>query len=90
MTDKRGGFMYVEKQLNDLLTRLQVCANGLAEIHSQELWSRCETAEECLEGRFDEMTLSVLNRIAQESYYQAIDTMIAALRATLLEDDDDE
>lgn len=68
----------------DLLRDLEINVNELAERDSVQLWRECEHVEEPIADRYDELTLSVLNRIQQASYYKALDTFIEALKITVL------
>lgn len=55
---------------------------------AMELWYKCEELEQPLAGTLDENTLSVLNRVLQETYCHALDTFVDALKWTLLGPED--
>ncbi|MPM73445.1 hypothetical protein SDC9_120425 [bioreactor metagenome] len=74
--------------ISDFLRDLKLNIDDLSDAHMQALWSECAKVEERLDGKLDEMTLSVINRVAQAAYVKALDTMVEGLRLTLLGDGD--
>lgn len=81
------GGVAVSRYADDFLQDLKINVNELAESHSQALFLKCEDVAEPLSELLGEVGLSVLARLAQEAYYQALDTMVEALRVTILDDD---
>lgn len=83
--------MTVYDAARDFLQDLEINVNELAERDSVGLWQECERVEEPIADRYDELTLSVLNRIQQATFYKALDTFIEALKITLfgLEEEDE-
>lgn len=71
--------------VKNFLDELEFQVGLMGSDRAQELWYKCEDLEESLGCSLDEDTLSVLNRIQQETYLHAIDTIVDALRFTLLE-----
>lgn len=53
------------------------------------LWRECEEIEAPIADRFDEVTLSVLNRVQHATYFKALDTFREALELTLLGADEE-
>lgn len=86
--------MTVDDAARDFLLDLKINVNELAERDALRLWAECEYVEEPIADRFDEITLSVWNRIQHATYFKALDTFLEALKLTLLgpeeEDEEDE
>ncbi|HWP52207.1 MAG TPA: hypothetical protein VN626_10975 [Clostridia bacterium] len=78
----------MSKYADDFLLDFKINVNDLADGHSQALFLRCTDLATHPDGTFTEADISILSRLAQEAYYQALDTMVEALRVTILGDDD--
>lgn len=70
--------------VEEFLDELEYQVGMIGSDGARELWYKCEDLEEALDGSLDENTLSVLNRVLQETYCHALDTFVEALRFTLL------
>lgn len=80
--------MDIDKKILEVFYyNLQENLETLAFNDAQQLWYDCERVQQPVTKHFDPITLSVFNRMQQETYYKALDTFMAALKLTLFEPD---